>query len=49
MNSALIVPSKDSVVRMVYNEGHHHLIGKDALQKYAVPFLENRSVPAIAY
>ena len=40
---------KDSVVRMVYNEGRHHPIGKDALQKYAVPFLESRPVPVIAY
>ncbi|HXG21956.1 MAG TPA: alpha/beta hydrolase, partial [Methylomirabilota bacterium] len=36
---------KDSVVRMVYNEGRHHTIGKDALQRYAAPFLQNHSVP----
>jgi pimeloyl-ACP methyl ester carboxylesterase len=32
---------KDSTVIMAYNEGRHHTIGKDALQKYAVPFLQN--------
>jgi pimeloyl-ACP methyl ester carboxylesterase len=37
---------KDSVVRMVYNEGRHHPIGKDALERYAVPFLRNQPVPA---
>jgi len=34
-----------SVVRMVYDEGRHHPIGKDALQKYAVPFLQNQPIP----
>lgn len=38
---------KESVVRMVYNEGRHHPIGKDALQRYAVPFLYNQPVPAV--
>ena len=40
---------RDSVVRMVYNEGRHHAIGKDALQKYAAPLLQNRPVPTITY
>jgi len=33
---------KDHTVIMVYNEGRHHTIGKDALKKYAVPFLQNK-------
>jgi hypothetical protein len=33
---------KASRVIMVYNEGRHHTIGKEALQKYAVPFLLNK-------
>ena len=33
---------KDSTVIMAYNEGRHHTIGKDALQKYAVPFLQGK-------
>jgi len=37
---------KDSTVRMVYNEGRHHPIGKDALERYAVPFLRDQPVPA---
>ena len=36
----------DSTVRMVYNEGRHHPIGKDALERYAVPFLRDQPVPA---
>jgi len=36
---------QDSQVRMVYNEGRHHPIGKEALQRYAIPFLQNRPVP----
>ena len=39
---------KGSVVRMVYNEGRHHPIGKEALQRYAVPFLANHLVPAVS-
>jgi hypothetical protein len=27
---------------MAYNEGRHHPIGKAALRKYAVPFLQNK-------
>ncbi len=34
--------ASNSRVIMVYNEGRHHPIGKDALKKYAVPFLQNR-------
>jgi len=33
---------KDSRVIMAYNEGRHHPIGKTALTKYAVPFLQNK-------
>ncbi len=33
---------KASRVIMAYNEGRHHPIGKEALQKYAVPFLLNK-------
>jgi pimeloyl-ACP methyl ester carboxylesterase len=40
--------TRDSVVRMVYNEGRHHPIGKDALQRYAVPFLQNHPMPAVS-
>jgi pimeloyl-ACP methyl ester carboxylesterase len=35
----------DATVRMVYDEGHHHPIGKEALERYAVPFLRNQPVP----
>ena len=35
---------KDSTVMMAYNEGRHHPIGKTALTKYAVPFLQNKSL-----
>jgi pimeloyl-ACP methyl ester carboxylesterase len=33
---------KHSTVVMAYNEGRHHPIGKEALQKYVVPFLQNK-------
>jgi pimeloyl-ACP methyl ester carboxylesterase len=33
---------KGSRVVMAYNEGRHHPIGKAALQKYVVPFLQNK-------
>jgi pimeloyl-ACP methyl ester carboxylesterase len=33
---------KNSKVIIAYNEGRHHPIGKTALQKYAVPFLQNK-------
>jgi pimeloyl-ACP methyl ester carboxylesterase len=36
----------NAIVRMVYNEGRHHSIGKPALERYAVPFLRNLPVPA---
>jgi pimeloyl-ACP methyl ester carboxylesterase len=39
---------KESMVRMVYSEGRHHIIGKEALQRYAVPFLLNHPVPAVS-
>lgn len=35
---------KRSVVIMAYNEGRHHPIGKQALQKYAVPFLLDKPI-----
>jgi pimeloyl-ACP methyl ester carboxylesterase len=35
----------DATVRMVYDEGQHHPIGKEALKRYAVPFLLNKPVP----
>ena len=34
-----------ATVRMVYDEGRHHTIGKSALERYAVPFLRNQAVP----
>jgi hypothetical protein len=37
----------DATVRMVYDEGRHHPIGREALQRYAVPFLQNRPVPEV--
>jgi hypothetical protein len=27
---------------MAYNEGRHHPIGKEALQKHVIPFLQNK-------
>ncbi|MGE0823830.1 MAG: hypothetical protein AB7G75_00920 [Candidatus Binatia bacterium] len=33
---------KGSKVVMAYNEGRHHPIGKGALTRYAVPFLQNK-------
>lgn len=33
---------KNSTVMMAYNEGRHHPMGKTALTKYAVPFLQNK-------
>jgi len=33
---------KDSTIIMAYNEGRHHPIGRTALTKYAVPFLQNK-------
>jgi pimeloyl-ACP methyl ester carboxylesterase len=35
----------NAIVRMVYDEGRHHSIGKSALKQYAVPFLRNLPVP----
>lgn len=34
-----------STVVMPYHDGRHHPIGKEALIRYAVPFLHNRPVP----
>ena len=33
---------RNSRVIMAYDEARHHPIGRDALERYAVPFLENR-------
>gem|GEM_PF-6422751 len=38
--------AKGSKVIMAYNEGRHHPIGKAALQRYAVPFLQNKPLSA---
>jgi pimeloyl-ACP methyl ester carboxylesterase len=38
-----------SKVVMAYNEGRHHPIGKEALQKYAVPFLLNKPLSRTDY
>jgi acetyl esterase/lipase len=35
----------NATVRMVYDEGRHHSIGKSALERYAIPFLRNQPVP----
>jgi len=35
----------NAAVRMVYDEGRHHPIGRDALERYALPFLLNQPVP----
>ena len=32
---------------MVYDEGRHHPIGKDALERYALPFLHDPPVPPV--
>jgi hypothetical protein len=37
---------KQSKVIMAYNEGRHHPVGKAALQKYVVPFLQNKPLSA---
>jgi pimeloyl-ACP methyl ester carboxylesterase len=37
---------KGSKVIMAYNEGRHHPVGKEALQRYAVPFLQNAPLSA---
>ena len=38
---------RNATVRMVYDEGRHHPIGKDALERYALPFLHDQPVPAV--
>jgi pimeloyl-ACP methyl ester carboxylesterase len=35
----------NATVRMVYDEGQHHTIGKSALERYAAPFLRDQPVP----
>jgi pimeloyl-ACP methyl ester carboxylesterase len=35
----------DATVRMAYNQGQHHPVGREALERYAVPFLLNQPVP----
>jgi hypothetical protein len=32
---------------MVYDEGRHHPIGKDALERYALPFLRDQPIPPV--
>jgi len=39
----------DSKVIMVYNEGQHHPVGKKALEKYAVPFLQDKPLSLAEY
>ena len=36
----------DATVRMVYNEGRHHSIGKQELERFVLPFLRNQPVPS---
>ena len=38
---------RNATVRMVYNEGRHHPIGKDALERYPLPFLRDQPVPPV--
>jgi pimeloyl-ACP methyl ester carboxylesterase len=38
---------RNATVRMVYDEGRHHPIGKDALERYALPFLRDQPVPPV--
>jgi pimeloyl-ACP methyl ester carboxylesterase len=38
---------RNATVRMVYNEGRHHPIGKDALERYALPFLRDQPIPPV--
>lgn len=40
---------KDSKVIMVYNEGQHHPVGKRALEKYAVPFVQDKPLSLAEY
>ena len=37
----------NSTVVMPYNEGRHHPIGKEALIRYAAPFLQNKPVSLV--
>jgi pimeloyl-ACP methyl ester carboxylesterase len=36
----------NSTVRMVYDEGRHHSIGKQELERFVLPFLHNQPVPS---
>jgi hypothetical protein len=36
---------RNAKVRMVYDARRHHPIGKDALERYALPFLRDQPVP----
>jgi pimeloyl-ACP methyl ester carboxylesterase len=36
----------NATVRMVYDEGRHHAIGRPALERFALPFLLNQRVPS---
>ena len=38
---------RNVTLRMVYDEGRHHPIGKDALERYALPFLRDQPVPLV--
>jgi hypothetical protein len=35
----------DATVRMVYDEGRHHSIGKQELTQFVLPFLRDQAVP----
>ena len=37
----------NATVRMVHDEGRHHPIGKDPLERYALPFLRDQPVPPV--
>jgi pimeloyl-ACP methyl ester carboxylesterase len=37
----------DATVRMVYDQGQHHPIGREVLERYAKPFLRNQPVPPV--
>lgn len=38
---------RNATVRMAYDEGRHHPIGKDALERYALLFLRDQPVPPV--
>lgn len=39
---------RNATVRMVYDEGRHHPIGKDPLERYALPFSRDQPVPPVS-